>query len=145
VAEGRRGLFGDPLTTDTYTLCVFDESTATTRLLLAARIPPGGTCGKRACWVGVGRPRGSKGFRYADTKGTTHGITAVTLTPGITGKAKLSVRGRGAGLELMPLPAPVPLRVQLEASSGACFDARYAPGGVTRNDGGRFHAKSASP
>ena len=61
--------FGDPLTTDAYTLCVFDESQATPRVLLARAIPPGGTCGKKPCWTGLGRPRGAKGFRYADSKG----------------------------------------------------------------------------
>jgi hypothetical protein len=55
------------------------------------------------------------------------------------------VRGKGIGLGLMPLPAPVPLRVQLGAAGGACFDARYAAGGVRKNDTSRFRAKSAIP
>ena len=65
----------------------------------------------------------------------------ITLTPGITGKAKVTVKGKGAALGLPPLPAPVPLRVQLEAASGACFAARYPATGVRKNDGARFKAK----
>jgi hypothetical protein len=137
--------FGDPVTTDPYTLCVFDESTATPRLLLGVKIPAGGICGRKSCWSGIGRPKGSKGFRYADSKGTVNGITAITLAPGITGKAKISVRGKGARLGLPPLPAPIPLRVQLGPASGACFDARYAPGGVRKNDTSRFRGKSVTP
>jgi hypothetical protein len=137
--------FGTPLVDDAYTLCVFDESAPTPRLLLGATIPPGGFCGRRACWKGIGRPAGAKGFRYADAKGLVQGITAITLTPGLTGKAKVSIRGKGAALGLMPLPAPVPLRVQLGVAGGACFDARYTVGGVRKNDGARFRAKSVTP
>jgi len=137
--------FGNPLTTDAYTLCVFDESTATPRLLFGATIPPGGTCGRKACWAGLGRPKGARGFRYADSKGTVQGITGITLTPGVAGKAKVAVKGKGIGLGLPTLPAPIPLRVQLEASSGACFDARYPAAGVRKNDSARFSARSATP
>jgi hypothetical protein len=135
-------VFGDPLATDDYTLCVFDESTAQPRLLLGTTIPAGGTCGRKPCWSGLGRPRGAKGFRYANAKGGPGGITALTLVPGIAGKAKVTVRGKGAALDLPPLPAPVPLRVQLEAANGACFDAAYAAAGVRKNDAARFKAKA---
>src|SRR6185503_4906275 len=117
--------FGDPTTSDGYTLCVFDESAALPRLLLGTTVPPGGTCGRKPCWAGIGRPRGAKGFRYADSKGQVNGITGITLTPGITGKAKITVKGKGGALGLEPLPAPVPLRVQLEATNGVCFSALY--------------------
>jgi hypothetical protein len=137
--------FGDPVTKDPYTLCVFDESAATARLLLGVTIPPGGICGRKACWSGLGRPKGTKGFRYADSKGTVNGITAITLAPGITGKAKIAVRGKGAGLGLPPLPAPIPLRVQLGTAGAGCFDARYAGGGVRKNDTSRLRAKSVTP
>jgi len=133
--------FGDPTTTDDYTVCVFDESTPTPRLMFGATVPAGGVCGRKACWTGVGRPKGAKGFRYTDSRGVTGGITGITLTPGITGKAKVTVKGKGAALGLPPLPAPVPLRVQLEAASGACFAARYPATGVRKNDGARFKAK----
>jgi hypothetical protein len=132
--------FGDPTTTDDYTVCVFDESTATPRLMFGARVPAGGACGRKACWTGVGRPKGTKGFRYTDARGLVGGITGITLTPGITGKAKVTVKGKGAGLGLPPLPAPVPLRVELETTSGACFAARYPAAGVRKNDGARFKA-----
>jgi hypothetical protein len=133
--------FGDPTTTDDYTLCVFDESSAAPRLLFGTRVPAGGVCGRRACWRGVGRPKGAKGFRYSDSKGTAGGITGITLTPGLAGKAKVAVKGKGAALGLPPLPAPVPLRVQLEAADGNCFAARYPAAGVRKNDGARFKAK----
>jgi hypothetical protein len=114
-------------------------------LLLGTTVPAGGVCGRKACWSGLGRPRGAKGFRYVDAKGTTRGITGITLAPGITGKSKVTVKGKGVRLGLPPLPAPVPLRVQLHAASGACFSARYPAAGVRKNDSARFHARSATP
>jgi len=35
--------------------------------------------------------------------------------------------------------------VQLEAASGACFDARYPLAGVKKNDASRFKARAVPP
>jgi hypothetical protein len=136
------GDFGNPVTTDAVTVCVFDASGSTARLVLGAEVAASGTCRRKPCWKGVGRPAASKGFRYSDSTGRVGGITVITLTPGIAGKAKIVVRGKGPGLAMPALPAPVPLVVQLGLSGGACFEARYPAPGVKKNDWTRFTARN---
>ena len=69
----------------------------------------------------------SNGFKYVDKTGTPNGLTAVTLTTGAAGGAKITVKGKGPNLfrHLEPTGAfvtsAVPL-VQLKASNGRCWD-----------------------
>ena len=135
-----RADFGDPITTDPYTLCVFDESAPTPTVLLDAfLVPNGGACGPGPgpCW----RPT-KAGFHYRNASGGGHGITGVDLRAGAAGKAKITVAGRGQTLGLPTLPLAAPLRVQLQSEAGACWEARYPSAGIRRNDASAFTARS---
>jgi cysteine-rich repeat protein len=111
--------FGDPLSTTSYRLCVYD---ATQSLVAAMAAPAGGSCPIRACWKAT-----SRGFTYVDKEGTPGGLTKITLREGAsTGVAKLGVKGKGALLGPPPLPAAQPVMVQLQNSAGKCWEARYS-------------------
>lgn len=127
--------YGDPTGATSYRVCAFTD-TPTPVLLYGATIPAGGQA-----WRPKGTPPGSRGYRYRNRERTPDGIEAVTLQPGVDGRAKLALKGRGAHLVLPPLPLPVPLRVQLSAGAGVCFEARYAAAGVVRSDTVRFDAR----
>ncbi len=143
------GDFGDPVGTDAYVLCVYDEG-GSPSLLFSATIPFGGTCGTQPCWKGLGNPPGANGFKYKDTLGDAGGITGILLKPGIAGKAKVTLKGKGTSLVLpgenahapLPLPTPVAARVQLHAANGECWEASYAAGGVVKNQPDKLNLKS---
>src|SRR5262249_36451897 len=109
--------------------------------LIAVQVPPGGTCGRGPCWKAVGKPS-QVGWKYTDPKGLHGGVTALTAHSGAPGRAQISLKAKGAGLGLAQFGIlPTPVTVQLRVSSGGCFQATYAPAGVSRNSGGVFVAK----
>jgi CSLREA domain-containing protein len=115
--------FGDPLTTDDYTACIYSGST----LYLAATIPAGARCGSDPCWE-----RSTKGLRYRDRTGAHGGIERLDVQASGKRGAKISLRGAGHALGLgTPLPV-VPLRVQVQAAAG-CWEAEYPE--AKANDG----------
>jgi cysteine-rich repeat protein len=122
--------FGDPTAGNGYTLCVFDGSPAAPPPL-SLRIPAGSE------WT-----PSRKGFHYRSRSGAPHGLRSVTLTAGIDGKAKVSVKGAG---ELLPLPTTatplgLPVRVQLQSDAGTCWAATFST--AKSNDGTTCKAKS---
>jgi hypothetical protein len=121
--------FGDPVGTDTYTLCFYDDQPST---LLRAIIPPG------TSWRAVGR----KGFTYKDKLGVADGVTSVDLKAGAARKAKIVMSAKGYHLTLPALPLPVPLSVQLRGH-GECWGASYLQAGVKKNTLNEFVAKSS--
>jgi hypothetical protein len=130
--------FGNPVTTDGYTLCVFDQSSQTPALLFRASVAPGGTCGKRSCWVGNG-----KTFKYVDRAATADGVAGMSLIPGAAGKAKILLKARGPALSQRPFGVPMPplatpLTVQLQSGNGQCWGATFARGGLKSNNGETF-------
>jgi hypothetical protein len=147
-AETAAAAFGDPTSATNYQLCVFDESGPSPTLLFESHVPPGGTCGAKPCWRGLGKPVGSKGWLYQNRSGTAGGITMMSLKQGGEGKAKISLMGKGVPLVLpgenahaaLPLPPPRHVRVQLRANN-QCWEASFSDAGVLMNDGVRFTAK----
>ena len=121
--------FGDPVGTDTYTLCFYDDQPST---LLHATIPPG------TSWRAAGR----KGFTYKDKLGVADGVTTVDLQAGAAGKAKIVISAKGYHLTLPALQLPVPLTVQLRGH-GECWGATYLQAGVKKNTLSEFVAKSS--
>src|SRR5262249_14720731 len=88
--------FGDPLTTTSYQLCVYDQD----RLLTGSTAPAGGTCGvfnPKPCW----RRRGSNGFKYRDPWSSIlpGGIRGITLKAGRDDKADIQLRATGGIFE----------------------------------------------
>jgi 6-phosphogluconolactonase (cycloisomerase 2 family) len=116
-----------------YALCLYDESGPT---LLRRALIPGG---RR--WKGLG----SGGFKFRDAAAdgrTPEGVKQVVLKATATAKGKLKVKGVGPRLVGMPLPLPVPARVQLQASTGECWEATFSADGVKRNDAARFSGRA---
>jgi hypothetical protein len=63
------------------------------------------------------------------------------------GRARVTLKAKGSALVGRPYPLPLTplpsaLALQLQASGGACFEARYGPPGVSKNDAGVFKARA---
>lgn len=114
--------FGDPRTTTGYALCVFSAADGPSRLFLSVVAPAGGACRHARCW----KARGRRGFRYRDPDLTPDGLAVIALKPGPDGRAAIVVKGRGRRLGLPALPPGPTVNVQLQATTGACWDADYS-------------------
>jgi hypothetical protein len=129
--------FGDPRTTDTYDLCVYD---GTGSLVMDAMAPAGAACpsvtsagqtATRPCWTET-----TRGFRYVDKAREPLWLQKVVLERGLTpDRARIQVKGKGAAFVAPSLPIAQPLTVQLKNRSGVCWEATYgAP--ATKNTAG---------
>jgi cysteine-rich repeat protein len=132
---------GDPLATDDYGLCVFDDSGGPATLLARSTAPAGGSCLGRDCWKARGIPHGAKKLLYKDKEKTPDGTTKVVVSPGPDGRAKIKVGAKGEHLVDPALPFGTTTRVQLHAGNGVCWEATFA-GAVLRNDAVQFKALS---
>jgi len=112
--------FGDPLATDHYALCLYDD----TGLRATVEIPPGGLCRGRPCWQSK-----AGGFVYRDKDATPFGVTQLTLKPGAAGRASVQLKAKGALVPLPPLPSlSGTLDVQLRnQANGNCWGATFVP------------------
>jgi uncharacterized delta-60 repeat protein len=128
---------GDPTTTDTYAICLYDESSGSS-LIGGAVVPPGGICGSKPCW----KPLGATGFAYADHDRTRFGIGTIKLHTGMSGAAKITLKGQGTTLPRPALPLGLPSRVQLIRVNGPCWDATFSRAGLKTNTAGAFQGKS---
>lgn len=127
---------GDPLSTTEYALCVYDQSMQP-QPILAASVPPGGTCAARSCWKTM-----RNGFRFASRSGSAaaHGVTRIVLTAGVDGKAKVSLTARGVYVDTPTLGLAPTVTAQLRNGVGACWGAIFS--NVARNDATQYRAKS---
>ncbi|MFN8544276.1 MAG: hypothetical protein U0807_08715 [Candidatus Binatia bacterium] len=130
------GNLGDPLATTSYTLCVYDESSAHPALVFETNLPAAGTCAGNPCWTSTG-----VGYTYRDKDATPDGATGGLFKSGAAGDAKAQVKGKGINLNMPSLPLPLPLRAQARSSGGTCFDTTFTSAGVQKNDGQQFKAK----
>jgi uncharacterized delta-60 repeat protein len=124
--------FGDPTTGGSYALCVYDGSDA---LVGTAQVEGGGICNGKPCW----KTTGTSGWQYKNQRGTVFGIDKVKLKTA-SGKAALDFQGKHANLPVVPLPATLPVRVQMQTSTGSCFEAVYSS--ASRNDATSLAAKN---
>ncbi len=112
--------YGDPLGSDDYALCVYDEGT----LIMSATADHGGLCGKKPCWKDK-----KKAFVYTDKLLTPTGMKKLTLVQGLSdGKTKIVAAGKGFPL-LMPDLGTItgPVDVQLHRSGGGpCFGSTFS-------------------
>jgi cysteine-rich repeat protein len=106
--------------------------------------PGDGTSGEiplaETFWSGLGRPPGSRGFRYLDRAATT-GVKKVILRSGAAG-GTLTVRGRGSAWPYAVTQAQGPIEVRLAVGDEvwcAAFDT------FLRNEPGRVLARDAPP
>ena len=137
--------FGNPAQASLLGVCLYD---ATDTLVFDGRIPPGGDCGTKPCWKALGTPAGSKGYTYKQKAGTPDGIQKLVLKPGEAGKTKIVVKGGKENLAasptgFAPLPLALPARVQLQSSTGTCWEAVFETASSVTNVS--LRAKSAVP
>ncbi len=122
--------FGTPLTSTDYLLCIYD---GTSMLISKALAPASQLCNAsspRPCWAD--KPTG---FKYKDRDLTPDGLQQILLREGLTGSAKIIVKGKGLNLDMPPIPLIQPVTVQLINGDGVCWEAVYsAP--ATRNQMG---------
>ncbi len=133
------GDFGEPAIRDAYELCLYDESQGSPRTLLGIGVPPAGLCRDRKfCWQ---RFFSGAMYRYRDAGGSAGGLTSIDLTPGDDGQARVTLTARGRFFHPPTLPLASPVRMQLRASTGACWEQTYSADGTGRNDPNRFRAR----
>lgn len=125
--------FGDPLSTTSYQLCVYDGAGDT---IARASAPAGGVCDGRPCWTSKGAKRSYRS-RERGPNGRPRSSLKLTLAAGADGKAKILAKARGSHLGLDPLPWAQPVRVQLVNGEGECWEASYAAP-ATKNGVGKF-------
>ena len=121
---------GNPASTSTYELCIFDQTSGTNTLVYDAHVPPGSS------WSPY-----SSGYRYRDKAGSAGGLGNITLKEGAAGRASITIKGKGIDLPLpaLPLDQSPSVRVQL-VNENACWEARY--GTSQTNQSGLFRARS---
>jgi hypothetical protein len=131
--------FGDPTTTDGYTLCVFDDNVEVFR----SSVPAAGLCGALPCW----RTTGATGFKYINRDRTPDGVMRVLLKSGAAGNAKVLVKGKGVNLPFPAsfLPMATPVHVQLQADSGTCWQTTHISMGPLLNTIDTYKSVSEGP
>lgn len=143
--------FGDPTTSDTAYLCLYndDGGGAGNVLVTQANLPAGGLCAGRPCWKALGTPAGAKGFKYKDKERTPNGVLKAVLKPGTDGRSKIVLKaGRGnlsagvaAGLPAVPVIGTLTAQLHVPAT-GACWGATFTAATAKRNGTGIFQASS---
>jgi hypothetical protein len=111
--------FEDPVNTDHYDLCVYDQSGLLTRI----PFPAGRSCDGKPCW----RAKPS-GFAYKNPDTSQQAATQLDLKAGASGKAAITLKARGPYLDLPDLGAlsgAVEVRLH-QAGSGVCWGASFS-------------------
>lgn len=123
--------FGDPLTTTSYGLCVYDEADGNPILLMDVVASAGGGWAKTAT-----------GFKYTNKMPTGNQLQKVTLHAAAAGKAQITMSGKGDGLPMpiLPLMQNPKVIAQLQNSAGVCWEADYST--ATTDSSTQFKAKS---
>jgi hypothetical protein len=113
----------EPRPATAYRVCVYDRVPS---LVVGAAIPAGGICNpkkQRPCWKSTKR-----GFSYRNPDPAGGAIQSLDLREGTSATARIALRGRGPLLALPDLTTlAAPLVVQVQASTGACWEATYSP------------------
>ena len=111
--------FGTPLTTEDYTLCVYNNGA----LAGSATAEAGGLCGTSQCWADQ-----PEGYLFKDKEMNPFGAAKVQLRAGGDGSAKILFRAKGVDVDMPPVASiNGPIDVQLIKSSGVvCWSATYS-------------------
>jgi Tol biopolymer transport system component len=135
--------FGDPTASDGYALCVYQGSVP--QVAFGTEVAPGGLCegslrqrrASQPCWTA-----NRSGFRYENLAATPLGLSRILLKSSGASRATIRVRGEGVNLPSVQLPLTTPILVQLQASNGECWQARFGGAGVRRNDALQVQARN---
>lgn len=110
---------GNPTSTTSYGLCVFDEVGGVPTPVFNAEIPAG------ANWEATS----TRGFKYKDKLGVNDGISQLVVREGAIDRAKVSLTAKGANLAFggtLPLAQDTQVLVQLHNSDGTCWQSEFA-------------------
>jgi hypothetical protein len=131
--------FGNPLSSDGYELCVYEDDA----FVFGMAAPAAGLCDGKPCWK-----ESAKGFIYSDKLATPNGVTSLKLNQGLLpGKAAITFKGKGALLglpDLSQLTGTLDVQLQRIGGGGPCFGATYTPP-FQKNDGALLKAVSDAP
>jgi hypothetical protein len=133
-----QNVLGDPRTSTTYTLCIYD--TAGSMPSLATTL----TVGPADLWA----DKSPHGLQYKDATMSSHGVAKIGIRTGAA-KSRIVLLAKSGNT---PMPAPISgtkyfeqdpeVVVQLLNHSDACWTSAFAPERTTANDGSRFRAKA---
>jgi hypothetical protein len=133
--------FGNPFVADDVTLCMYDRSSSPSALVLETSAPPEMFCPDPPCWRAT-----NTGFRYTRKTFSGLGMLKMSLKAGVEGRASIVAQARGDLIEaLPPLPIGIPVTMQIQASSGTCWEANYRAEGVKKNDATDFAGRPSVP
>jgi hypothetical protein len=132
---------GNPATTATYTLCIYDTTAGVPALAGSLTVEP------NQSWV----DKDPKGWSYVDKAATRDGIQKLLLGAGIPEKAKMQLKARGRTAS-WPSPINATTFFDLDASvvvqlsndeTGDCWSTTFTQ--ATKNDGEQFKTKFTTP
>ncbi len=112
--------YGNPITTDDYALCLYDNGA----LVTSANADHGGVCRGTPCWSA--KPTS---LQYKNHDGSPSGTQSIKLKEGLVdGGASIAFKAKGAKVAMPDVGALTgPVVVQLQRSGGApCFGATYS-------------------
>lgn len=106
-----------------FAACLYANADADPELVLRVAIPRGGICPKsspKPCWT-----LSTKAAKYKDPDATPDGASKAILRSGDEGKAKFKITGTKR-LQMPALPPALPAVLQLQSSSGTCWESRFS-------------------
>jgi hypothetical protein len=121
--------FGDPTSTTSYALCVYDGSRRVSAVELY---------GAQAKWGAIP----DRGYKYRARKNPPGGIQSIFLKSGPTRRVSLAVNGKGENLPDMTLGLAPPIKVQLISSEGGCWESVFTDEDVIASHLTVFRAKT---
>jgi uncharacterized delta-60 repeat protein len=125
------GEFGEPANGDVLRFCLVTPTPGGEVPRLRAHLGPLDA----PTWSASGTGR-----RMKDPTGLHDGIVMATFKPGAAGRPALKLRGDGVRLRMPMMPlGSMPLRARLQAATGACWEADFAP--PTTDSGEVYKAK----
>jgi hypothetical protein len=135
---------GDPTSSEHHAVCLYD---ATGDLLYRARVVASDDCGAKPCWKAkpgdVGELKDV--FIFQDKEALADGTTQLLLKADGRERKTLGLKAKGASIELpsipLALPLVLPVTVQLQSSSGACWESVFDATGTKKNTDTTFKAK----
>jgi hypothetical protein len=132
--------FGDPMTSESFALCLYEGAGPAAERRVTSQAPAGGTCAGQPCW----KLAGTTGYRYIDRERTPTGLLKLLLKEGDDGRARVVAKAKGGNLTLPPLPLALPVRVQLQSTSGTCWEAAFDGTGVVETTDVKFKGKGSA-
>ncbi len=125
--------FGLPPGDNSLALCLYSGA-ASPRTIGGALAA--GLCVGKSCWDYT-----ASGYKYADPQAFAAGTSTLVLSKGR--ESKIVLRGKGGLVGASPLGTlTLPVTVQMQGTTGGCWEAQYSSAGVRQQTASTFQAKS---